>query len=93
MNRSLRTGLIGVMLGMFTAPLDGMMLGPALPAIVADLGGLEYFAWVATAFLIGMAAATPIRGKPGALHGRRTVYTASIVLFLWGQGCRGCRRT
>lgn len=39
-------GVIGVMLGMITAPLDGMMLGPALPAIVKDLGGLEYFSWV-----------------------------------------------
>lgn len=89
MNRSLRTGLIGVMLGMFTAPLDGMMLGPALPAILADLGGLEYFAWIATACLICMAAATPIRGKPGDLHGRKTVYTASIVLFLLGSGLSG----
>ncbi|MFI7444753.1 hypothetical protein [Nonomuraea indica] len=50
MDRTLRTGVTGVMLGMITAPLDGMMLGPALPSIVRDLGGLEYFFWVATAY-------------------------------------------
>lgn len=77
------------MLGMIAAPLDGMMLGPALPTIVADLGGLEYFAWVATAYLICMAAATPIWGKLGDLYGRKALYMASIVLFLLGSGLSG----
>ncbi|MEV4248288.1 MDR family MFS transporter [Streptosporangium canum] len=89
MNRSLRTGLFGVMLGMITAPLDGMMLGPALPVIVGDLGGLEYFSWVATAYLIWMAASTPIWGKVGDLYGRKPVYMAAIVLFLVGSGLSG----
>ncbi|TMR95317.1 hypothetical protein [Nonomuraea basaltis] len=70
MNRSLGIGLMGVMLGMITAPLDGMMLGPALPTIVGDLGGLEYFSWVATAYLICMAAATPIWGSLAISNGR-----------------------
>ncbi|MEV0825040.1 MFS transporter [Nonomuraea rubra] len=89
MDRSLRMGVIGVMLGMITAPLDGMMLGPALPAIVKDLGGLEYFSWVATAYLICMAASTPIWGKLGDLYGRKTVYMAAIVVFLLGSGLSG----
>ncbi|MEU8110377.1 MDR family MFS transporter [Nonomuraea muscovyensis] len=89
MDRSLRTGVIGVMLGMITAPLDGMMLGPALPTIVRDLGGLEYFSWVATAYLICMAASTPIWGKLGDLYGRKAVYMASIVVFLLGSGLSG----
>ncbi|GAA3165562.1 MDR family MFS transporter [Nonomuraea roseoviolacea] len=89
MDRSLRTGVIGVMLGMITAPLDGMMLGPALPTIVRDLGGLEYFSWVATAYLICMAASTPIWGKLGDLYGRKTVYMASIVVFLLGSALSG----
>jgi MFS family permease len=86
-------GVIGVMLGMITAPLDGMMLGPALPAIVKDLGGLEYFSWVATAYLICMAASTPIWGKLGDLYGRKAVHMAAIAVFLLGPGCRGWRRT
>jgi EmrB/QacA subfamily drug resistance transporter len=82
-------GVIGVMLGMITAPLDGMMLGPALPAIVRDLGGLEYFSWAATAYLICMAASTPIWGKLGDLYGRKAVYMVSIVVFLLGSGLSG----
>ncbi|GAB3970333.1 MDR family MFS transporter [Actinoallomurus acanthiterrae] len=89
MDSSLRTGVIGVMIGMITAPLDGMMLGQALPTIVGDLGGLKYFSWVATSYLICMAAATPIWGKLGDLYGRKPVYMASIVLFLLGSGLSG----
>lgn len=89
MNRTLYVGLTGVVLGMVTAPLDGMMLGPALPVIVADLGGLEYFSWVVTAYLVATATATPIWGKLGDLYGRRRAYLSSIALFLLGSGLSG----
>ncbi|WP_034590646.1 MDR family MFS transporter [Hamadaea tsunoensis] len=89
MNRSLYAGLTGVVLGMITAPLDGMMLGPALPVIVGDLGGLDYFSWVVTAYLVAMAAATPIWGKLGDLYGRKWTYLSAIALFLLGSGLSG----
>ncbi|TYB57584.1 MFS transporter [Nonomuraea sp. PA05] len=89
MDRTLRRGVTGVLLGMITAPLDGMMLGPALPVIVRDLGGLEYFSWVATGYLICMAASTPIWGKLGDLYGRKAVYMAAITVFLLGSGLSG----
>ncbi|RKN56166.1 MFS transporter [Micromonospora costi] len=74
---------------MITAPLDGMMLGPALPVIVGDLGGLESFSWVVSAYLVAMAAATPIWGKLGDLYGRKWAYLAAILLFLLGSGLSG----
>ena len=39
--RSLYFGVFGLMLGMFLAMLDGLIVGTALPTIVGDLGGLE----------------------------------------------------
>ncbi|MFE9207277.1 DHA2 family efflux MFS transporter permease subunit [Micromonospora sp. NPDC007230] len=89
MSRSLHVGLVGVVLGMITAPLDGMMLGPALPVIVGDLGGLEHFSWVVTAYLVAMATATPIWGKLGDLYGRKRAYLSAILLFLLGSGLSG----
>ena len=89
MRRSLQVGLVGVVLGMITAPLDGMMLGPALPVIVGDLGGVESFSWVVTGYLVPMAAATPIWGKLGDLYGRKMAYLAAISLFLTGSGLAG----
>ncbi|MER7282661.1 MDR family MFS transporter [Dactylosporangium sp. NPDC000244] len=81
--------MVGVILGMITAPLDGMMLGPALPVIVGDLGGLEHFSWVVTAYLVAMATSTPIWGKLGDLYGRKWAYLAAITLFLLGSGLSG----
>ena len=89
MKRSLYVGLAGVVLGMITAPLDGMVLGPALPVIVGDLGGLESFSWVVTAYLVATATATPVWGKLGDLYGRRRAYLAAILLFLLGSGLSG----
>jgi len=40
---------IGVMLALFLAALDSTIVGTALPRIVADLHGLNEFAWVVTA--------------------------------------------
>ncbi|MET7393822.1 MDR family MFS transporter [Dactylosporangium sp. NPDC005572] len=89
MSRSLYIGVIGVILGMITAPLDGMMLGPALPVIVGDLGGAQDFSWVMTAYLVPMAAATPIWGKLGDLFGRKPAYLSAIAVFLAGSALAG----
>ncbi len=43
--------IIGVLLGMLLASLDQTIVGTALPRIVANLGGLEHYAWVVTAYL------------------------------------------
>ena len=42
----------GVMMGLFLASLDQTIVGTALPRIVADLGGFELYAWVATAYMV-----------------------------------------
>jgi EmrB/QacA subfamily drug resistance transporter len=79
-----RLGVFGLMLGIFLATLDGQIVSTALPTIVGDLGGLDHFSWSVTAYLLTMAAATPLWGKLGDLHGRKGAYTNSVVLFLIG---------
>ncbi|MEE1665239.1 MDR family MFS transporter [Streptomyces sp. WAC07094] len=79
-----RLGVFGLMLGIFLATLDGQIVSTALPTIVGDLGGLDHFSWSVTAYLLTMAASTPIWGKLGDLYGRKGAYTSSVVLFLIG---------
>ena len=55
--------IIGVLLGMLLASLDQTIVGTALPRIVANLGGLEHYAWVVTAYLLASTASIPIYGK------------------------------
>ncbi|MEV4258342.1 MDR family MFS transporter [Spirillospora sp. NPDC049652] len=87
--RQIYIGIFGLMLGMFLAMLDNLIVGTALPTIVGDLGGLAHLAWVVTAYALAAAAATPIWGKLGDLYGRKGMFMSSIVIFLVGSMLSG----
>lgn len=87
--RSLYLGVFGLLLGMFLAMVDGLIVGTALPTIVGELGGLDQLSWVVTAYLLTTAVATPIWGKAGDLYGRKGTFMAAIALFLAGSMLSG----
>src|SRR5437870_163166 len=73
---------VGVALALFLAALDQTIVGTALPRIVADLNGLDYFAWVATAYLVTSTILTPIAGKLGDLFGRKPFLLVGMIGFV-----------
>src|SRR5467141_1845408 len=73
---------VGVALALFLAALDQTIVGTALPRIVAELNGLDYFAWVATAYLVTSTTLTPIAGKLGDLFGRKPFLLAGRIGFV-----------
>jgi EmrB/QacA subfamily drug resistance transporter len=81
--------LIGVMLGMLLASLDQTIVGTALPRIVADLGGLNHYAWVVTAYLLASTVTVPIYGKLSDIYGRRIFFIGGMVIFLIGSALAG----
>ena len=81
--------LIGVMLGMLLAALDQTVVGTALPHIVASLGGLEHYAWVATAYLLASTVSIPLYGKLSDIYGRRFFFIGGMVIFLIGSALSG----
>src|SRR6266516_2166369 len=81
--------LIGVMLGMLLAALDQTIVGTALPHVVADLGGLEHYAWVVTAYLLASTVTVPIYGKLSDIYGRRVFFIGGMILFLIGSALAG----
>ena len=81
--------LPGLMLAMMLAMLDNMIVGTAMPRIVGELGGLDHLSWVVTAYVLGTTVSTPIWGKLGDLYGRKTIFLASIVIFLVGSALCG----
>ncbi|MGH8877277.1 MAG: MFS transporter, partial [Stackebrandtia sp.] len=84
-NRNLYLLLIGLMLTMLLAALDQTIVGTALPTIVGDLGGLNEYAWVVTAYLLAATASTPLYGKLSDLYGRRPILLSAIAIFLIGS--------
>lgn len=77
--------LVGVLLGLLLGALDQTIVGTALPRIVAQLGGLEYYSWVFTAYMLTSTTAMPIVGRLSDQYGRRAMYLLGLGLFLSGS--------
>ncbi|MGH9851390.1 MAG: MDR family MFS transporter [Blastocatellia bacterium] len=88
---NLRTNitLIGVALGIFMAALEGTIVGTAMPTVVATLGGIELYSWVAVAYILTSTITTPIWGKMADLVGRRPAFFGGMALFIIGSALSG----
>ncbi|WP_030679862.1 MDR family MFS transporter [Streptomyces sp. NRRL B-1347] len=87
--RSVRVVIFALMVAILLAMLDNMIVSPAMPTIVGDLGGLEHLSWVVTGYTLATAASTPIWGKLGDMYGRKGAFLTSIVIFLVGSALSG----
>jgi EmrB/QacA subfamily drug resistance transporter len=83
---------VGIMLALFLAALDQTIVGTALPRIVAELNGLEYYAWVLTAYLVTSTIMTPISGKLGDLFGRKPLLLIGMIGFVLASALCGQAR-
>lgn len=87
--RDLWVVLGALMLAILLAALDQTIVSTALPTIVSDLGGLNHLSWVVTAYILATTASTPLWGKLGDQYGRKSLFIASIVIFLAGSALCG----
>ena len=81
---AIRLGLAAVGITLLFASLGQTIVSPALPVIVAELGGLDHITWVITAYLLASTVGAPIAGKLGDLYGRKTVMQGAIGVFMLG---------
>lgn len=75
----------GVMLSLFLASVESTVVATAMPTIVSQLGGLDYYSWVFSAYLLASTTTVPLFGKLSDTYGRRPVYLATMALFLIGS--------
>jgi len=76
---------IGIMLSLFLASMESTVVATAMPTIVGQLGGLEHYAWVFSAYMLASTTTVPLYGKLSDLYGRRKLYVFAMVLFLAGS--------
>src|SRR5262249_26978493 len=67
---------------MLLSSLDQTIVSTAMPRIVSNLGGLSYYGWVFTIYLLTSTATVPIAGKLSDLYGRKPFYMIGIGIFL-----------
>lgn len=75
-------GTIGVILALALASVDVSIVGTAMPRIVNDLGGLEYYAWVGITYGVASVVVIPIAGKLGDMFGRKPFLLAGLFGFM-----------
>src|ERR1700716_2216123 len=73
---------VGVAMALLLAALDQTIVGVAMPRIVSELHGLNYYAWVTTAYVITSAALVPVAGKLGDMFGRKPFMVAGMLGFI-----------
>ncbi len=85
--------MTAIMMTVFLGALDQTIVSTALPTIARDLHGLNEYSWVATAYLLTSAVATPLFGKISDMFGRKRIFQLAIVIFLIGSVLSGAAQT
>lgn len=70
------------LLALFLGAMDALVVGAAMPTIVADLGGLHLYSWVFSSYLLARAIALPIFGKLCDLYSSKRLYIVAIATFV-----------
>ncbi len=87
--RQVVIAMAGILLGLLLSALDSSIVGTAMPRIIAELGGLDHYAWVATSYLLTSTAAVPIFGKLSDIYGRKWFYAGGLILFMFASALCG----
>lgn len=73
--------MLGIGLVNMLIALDQTVVSTALPSIVSELKGFEYYAWIANAYLLASVVSVPVFGRLGDYFGRKPFAVASVILF------------
>ncbi|KPV42588.1 MDR family MFS transporter [Alicyclobacillus ferrooxydans] len=77
--------IVGLLLGILISSMDNTIVATAMGTIVAQLGGLNKFAWVSSAYMVTEMAGMPIFGKLSDMYGRKRFFILGMVLFFTGS--------
>ncbi|MBG9790131.1 MDR family MFS transporter [Brevibacillus laterosporus] len=81
--------MIALMASMFFAAINQTLVSSAMPRIIAMLGGLDYYSWVITVYMLTSTVATILVGKLSDIYGRKPFLLTGIVIFMLGSFLTG----
>src|ERR1700761_5413254 len=73
--------MVGISLVNLLAALDQTVVSTAMPSIVSELKGFEYYAWIVTSYLLASVVTVPVFGRLGDYFGRKPFVIAAIATF------------
>lgn len=84
--------MIAIIAAMFFAAINQTIVSTAMPRIIAILGGMDYYTWVITIYMLTSTIATVLVGKLSDIYGRKPFILAGIVFFIIGAFLSGFAR-
>jgi EmrB/QacA subfamily drug resistance transporter len=81
--------VVALILSLFMGALEATVVSTAMPTVIGDLGGIQIYSWVFTAYLLTSTVSVPIYGKLADIYGRKPVLLFGIALFLVGSLASG----
>ncbi|MCQ6563246.1 MDR family MFS transporter [Paenibacillus mendelii] len=83
------TIMIGIIAAMFFSAINQTIVSTAMPRIIAQLGGMDYYTWVITIYMLTSTIATVLVGKLSDIYGRKPFILIGIVFFMIGAFLSG----
>ena len=77
--------MIAIMAVLLFSALNMTIVGTALPKIVSAIGGMEYFEWVFTIYMLTSSITAILVGKLSDIYGRKIFILVGIVVFSLGS--------
>lgn len=86
-----KLGLIvgGLLLAILMASMDNTIVSTSIGTIVGEMGGLDMFVWVTSAYMVAEMACMPIFGKLSDMYGRKRFFVFGIIVFMIGSALCG----
>lgn len=77
--------LISIMASLLLSSLDSTVVSTAMKKIVDSLGGMQYYSWPFTIYMLCSTLAIPICGGLSDIYGHKPMFMAGIIIFITGS--------
>ncbi|MFJ5790010.1 MDR family MFS transporter [Lysinibacillus sp. NPDC093197] len=92
-NSNTKLVVAGLLLAIFMSAIDNTIVATAMGTIVSQLGGMDKFVWVTSAYMVTTMAGMPIFGKLSDMYGRKRFFIFGLGVFLLGSALCGFAHT
>lgn len=72
----------GLMISLLVGALDNSIMSTAMPQVIASLGGMAYYVWPFTIYLLTSTIAIILSGKLSDIYGRKKFLITGIIIFI-----------
>lgn len=84
-DRARTLAVAGLLLGITLAALESSVIATAMPTVIRELGGQHLYALPFAVYLLTSTITSPLWGRASDLLGRRRLYLAGVIVFLFGS--------